>query len=481
MIKRQSAKFVAAMLFGIGVGLVSESYALGTCMQPTSRKYTTVVWPPRDALLYVHDKTALTPTDKAIRWRLLNTHVYGRVDLLSETDPTPSLDEYDLIYIAGSVKSANLYHALQWSAIPVIVGENGAYDQFGFVSTNTQRGNAASTQIAITDPSHPLAAGLSGNVTVYSGPGSDCPSSAPPGQLTCSYINWATKGALSEYTEKVATVTGQSGRSALFALEAGSDGAAFPAVNNRIGFFLQDLPAGVTLTKNGWRLFDAAVKWATPPTTDQDAIMVVGNRDALTTRDLQIRDHLVLWFNTTVVSDEQVVPCLEGFELVLIAPSVDPTVVGAKYKNVPMALISSEAFTWDDLGWVSDSSGVGTHKTNKIYVADPSSPLVAYHPYAGYGLSGTLTVYDGGAGPVNFAWRGNLGAAASKATVVQSYPNRVTGFFYAPGALMPGGQAPSYRIGLFMQETAPQIKLAGDGVSVLDKAIRVAIGEYLLQ
>ena len=99
-------------------------------------------------------------------------------------------------------------------------------------------------QIAISSSSHPLAAGLSGTVTVLS---------------SSDVMYW---GVPNGNAAKVATLTGDSNKATLFAYESGSSMPGLTAPAKRVGFFLGD-NSGTKLTNDGWQLFETAVSWAT--------------------------------------------------------------------------------------------------------------------------------------------------------------------------------------------------------------------------
>ena len=99
--------------------------------------------------------------------------------------------------------------------------------------------------LAIPDGSHPLSAGLAGPVQVFDQP---------------QRVRWVHPG---DGVHVAATLDGHDDRAALFAYDAGDPlphiGRAAP--NRRVSLFLGHF-AATHFTDAGWKLFDAAVRWA---------------------------------------------------------------------------------------------------------------------------------------------------------------------------------------------------------------------------
>ena len=107
------------------------------------------------------------------------------------------------------------------------------------------------TDLIIVDPTHPLAAGLSGRVTVYPIP---------------AEMNWAMAETLAPGVHVVATLSGYPEAATIYYIPEGGelfDGT--PAPGLRITLFVENSNAIGThhrMTEDGHRLFDAAVTWA---------------------------------------------------------------------------------------------------------------------------------------------------------------------------------------------------------------------------
>ena len=166
----------------------------------------------------------------------------------------------DVVVVTSSFAPNDLGNKLESIAVPMMMFEPWAYDDHEF-STWCGGGCAetstSQSQLVIADPSHPMAAGLTGTVTVSTG---------------ASNFSW---GVPSSAGDVIATVVGDPGKSPIFAYESGDamDGG-FVAPARRVGFFFSYATSQHT-TSNGWALFDAAINWLTgsggsnqPPSVD---------------------------------------------------------------------------------------------------------------------------------------------------------------------------------------------------------------------
>ena len=118
------------------------------------------------------------------------------------------------------------------------------FDDTGMCATATTNFGTTATQqnVAITNASHPMAAGLSGTVQVTS---------------ANTIFGW---GKLNANAVKIATLTTDSTKATDFAYEANAVMPGLTAPKRRVGFFYTASSSG--LTTNGGLLFDNAIKWA---------------------------------------------------------------------------------------------------------------------------------------------------------------------------------------------------------------------------
>jgi glucose/arabinose dehydrogenase len=150
-----------------------------------------------------------------------------------------------VVVISSTSDSGSVNTKFRTVATPVIVWEPLLFDDFGMTSTaSTSSGTqAGQSQIAITNPAHPLAAGLSGTPTVS-------------GSAT---FTWGVPNANAVV---VARPPSNSSRASIFAYDRGIGMVGLTAPGRRVGFFLHDATAA-SLTTSGSALVDAALRWAT--------------------------------------------------------------------------------------------------------------------------------------------------------------------------------------------------------------------------
>ena len=199
-------------------------------------------------------------------------------DATAAAEMQAAADAADLVIIPESVLSNSVGGKLTATSTPLINMEAFLQDAFQFVDPNgvtvdpgSPEGGAGGTvenptgevrvghfgaiagetDIVIVDPSHPLAAGLSGRVTVYSLP---------------AEINWAANEVLATGVHSVAALPDYPEAQSIYFILPGDalfDGT--PSPNLRISLFTEnnnDLGTYHRMTEDGHRLFDAAINWA---------------------------------------------------------------------------------------------------------------------------------------------------------------------------------------------------------------------------
>lgn len=151
-----------------------------------------------------------------------------------------------LVIISSTVLSSQVGTRFTQAAVPVINWEPALYDDLLMVAPGNGQlsGWMNEMSIDIADASHPLAAGDTGSINLFSTPQS---------------VSWAMPGG---QAARVGISSSMPERSMLFAFEAGDSlpgGGLAPA--RRVGLPFGDQSAN-QLTAAGWRLFDVAVCWA---------------------------------------------------------------------------------------------------------------------------------------------------------------------------------------------------------------------------
>jgi len=209
-------------------------------------RYSSPPPPPANgtALLVVGNAT-LNVGDTAVNNRLI-TLGYSVVVKTGTAVVSGDATGKALVAISSTVTSTDVNTKLKSVAVPVVVWESALFDDMGMTGTvsGTDFGTTGSqTQVAILSSSHPLAAGLSGTVTVTS---------------SSQTITWGKPAAAAA---KVGAQTSDATKIVVFGYEKGSAMVGLSAPARRVGFFLYDTTAA-GLTSNGWKLFDAAIAWA---------------------------------------------------------------------------------------------------------------------------------------------------------------------------------------------------------------------------
>ncbi len=203
------------------------------------------------ALFVVLNSAALNAAEQQVQARLqgLGYTVTARSATAAVTgDATGKA----LIVVSSTVNSADVNTKFRTSAVPAIVWESALHDDFGMtgLTSGTDYGSTTGqTALSIVNPSHPLAAGLSGTPTVMN---------------AADTFTWGVPNA---NAIKAANLSADATKCVIFGYEAGSAMPGLAAPARRVGFFFQD-NAAANANASGLALFDAAVRWAanTSPT-----------------------------------------------------------------------------------------------------------------------------------------------------------------------------------------------------------------------
>jgi hypothetical protein len=175
------------------------------------------------------------------------------VDVLTAEDPEPTLlrafSAAKVVVLSPSIATAELSDELITMPVPVVALESSAFERLGLTGTVWKRdlGNNGGRlkDLVISDPRHPLAAGLSGDALVVTRP---------------LLMRWGVPG---EEAAVIAHYPGEpENRAAIFAYDRGRQMPGGPAAARRVAIFLGNDRVITSLTPEGWRLFDAAVTWS---------------------------------------------------------------------------------------------------------------------------------------------------------------------------------------------------------------------------
>ena len=175
-------------------------------------------------------------------------------DRLGSRGFTPTVVDDDAFTAAGAAGSAAVLVSstvddqvvgpkLVGLAVPVVTWKPWLYDDLRIVAAGTASyGLGRGTSIVVTDPAHPLAAGLSGTVAITT---------------TTENISWGVPTV----SGRVAATT-TDGKAALFSVASGAaltGGGTAPSCRAALPLHTK---SALSLTAAGGRLFDNAVDWA---------------------------------------------------------------------------------------------------------------------------------------------------------------------------------------------------------------------------
>jgi hypothetical protein len=200
---------------------------------------------PRTALLVV-GTAQLNATDTLVRNRLMAKLM--NVEVVPEAMAiAASATGKAIVAITSTTTAAGTNTKFRDVGVPVFLLEPNLMGPMRMTAdVATDRGTVMETRVTITAPGHPLAAGLTGNVTVYS---------------SAWRLVWGLPGAAAV---RVANVTAMNNRPAIFAYEPGAPMLGGTAPAKRVAFFLHENMADVT-TPDGVKLLDAAIDWCVSP------------------------------------------------------------------------------------------------------------------------------------------------------------------------------------------------------------------------
>jgi DNA-binding protein YbaB len=414
----------------------------------SQRTVTAIEGDRRPGVLLVAQTATLNAADTAIKNRLFGLGFNVTIKAGAAVQLSDTLGK-GLVLISESTSSGDVGTRLVGTTVPMLVFEPALFDELQMTAGvwQTDQGDKLNqTQIQIVNATHPLAAGFAaGNVTV---------------NTTQKKYVWGKPGT---GAVQVATVVGDPTKSAIFAYETGATMVGAVAPSRRIGWF-----AGTdtidSFNADGWKLFDAAVKWVTATRvvfvvrdTDlggavpgaQPVVLFVINSGVPSVSDAALAKRLTnlglfvhVRFGPDVVESDTV-----GKSLVVISESVDSASVLDRLTNAQIPMIVLEPSLFDDLKMTSTvwQTDFGDAENQTALVFNNST-----HPVSG-GKSGQVTVSSS---PGKFVW-GKPADAAVKIAHVVGQVDRTTIFAYEAGAQMVGMVAPAPRVGWFAGRDTP--------------------------
>ena len=188
---------------------------------------------------------AMTPGDKVMSDRLKARGFV--VTLVTDAAVTTAQAAmFDLVVISSSAESGPLGTKVRDVTIPVVSIENGEYGPMRMTGTTRATDwdqTMGQTSVRITMAGHPLAAGLSGLVTISSAPGE---------------LGWGVPGPAAVI---IAEMADSPTHKVIFGYTAGAQMVGGTAPARRVGYAIREVLAA-NLNADGLKLFDAAITWA---------------------------------------------------------------------------------------------------------------------------------------------------------------------------------------------------------------------------
>jgi len=251
----QSEKAAGRNVVSLAVKNTSQSspFASFNSKEAANNQPQLILWStqPRNALLVV-GSTTLNTGDSAVQTRLQNLGYTVTVKAAGSNANT-SIKASDaagktLVVISSTVVPANVTNKLRDIPVPVINWEFDILDDMGMTGlvsgTDFGTSSTTQTQLNISNPTHQMAAGLTGTQIVVA---------------TATNFTW---GKPNTNAVTIAALTNDATRFAIFGYAEGSAMSGLEAPARRVALFLTDTTAA-SFNANGGALFDAAVKWAT--------------------------------------------------------------------------------------------------------------------------------------------------------------------------------------------------------------------------
>ena len=423
---------------------------------------------PKQALLVTGATPSTSDLQVSNRLELLGFTVTRIADTVSQmSDATGK----DLVVISSTVGSGNVSTKFTAVPVPLIDWEWAVYDELGMDSNNAGGINLTTqTQIRITDPTHPLAAGLpAGLLTVLSAPG-DVASLAVP------------------YPGAKVVATGVNSNAVIFAFEKGAPLHPARITNapaRRVGFFLaNDTFRNATDAALG--LFDAAVAWVTGPSARILFIVdsILGDGTANQANDREVTTRLRNQGHVVTLADDQdagLGALFDNKDLILISSSVGSgnqplnslAVSDLRTRNVP--IINYEPGLYDELLFQTSTTfnNPGGQVNLNITAAGQSHPLGAGNCAGLLPVATTTATMSFGSLPSSIG---------SEAIVIAEAADAAAGapatFAYEAGAHLVDGTTvtPARRLALFYNASTAAGGYNAAGTALFDAALNWALG-----
>ena len=315
----QAEKAAGRNVVSLAVKNTSQSspFASFNSKEAANNQPQLILWTtqPRNAL-FVVGSTTLNTGDSAAQTRLQNLGYTVTVKAAGSTNNT-SIKASDaagktLVVISSTVTAANVTNKLRDIPVPVINWEFDILEDMGMTGlvsgTDFGTSSTTQTQLNISHPTHQMAAGLTGTQTVVT---------------TATNFTW---GKPNTNAVRIAALTDDATRFAIFGYAEGSVMSGLEAPARRVALFLTDTTAA-SFNANGGALFDAAVKWATdlvtaptistlsPISGPAGTVVTIGGVNFATTQGTSTLSFNGLAATPTTWSDKNIVVAVPTFAI----------------------------------------------------------------------------------------------------------------------------------------------------------------------
>jgi hypothetical protein len=395
------------------------------------------------------------------------------VTLADQADPASRAQGQDLVLVSSSANAHVIGARWRKLAVPVLTLQP---ELLGDLAMTGERADAdfgsfekKDHYLYVVNAAHPLAGGLPAGTFV---------STAKNVQM-----NW---GRPSLAATVAVTPPGYFDTPVLFGYEKGASmeqGDTAPA--RRASFylpaeaFLKGQPTPATLA-----LFDAALRWSAAGAAQQQprAAKVPGRklllvvqknpvhpkpevRAAVDASNQAMAQHFrALGFDVSLADHADAASAADGMDLVVISATVQANVLGGRYKDVQVPVVSFENDVLDDMGMAAKRRGVDfgdVEDQQRVKLVNAPHPMAAGLP------AGTLELFQSAVG---MGW-GAPGRGATTIATLHGAPDKATVFAYEKGATMDHEMlAPARRVYLPVDYNAWQA-LTPSGLKLVDQAL----------
>lgn len=430
----------------------------------------------KKVLLVVQAQAKEKAADEQLR-KLLESRGLA-VTLADQADSASKAQGQDLVLISSSANAHVIGERFRKVAVPVLTLQPELLGDLGMTGPKQDADYGMFEKkdhyLYVVNAPHPLAAGL---------PAGNFVSSAKSAAM-----NWG-KPALAAAV--AVTPPGYFDTPVLFGYEKGAtmaQGDAAPA--RRTSFFLGNSafekaqPTPATLA-----LLDGALRWTAVPAAAPAAPAAFKGKKLLLVVN-KVSDHRkaevraaveksntvmaerfkALGFDVAVADHEDPASMADGKDLVVISATVKANVIGGRYKDVKVPIVSLENDILDDLGMSAKRRGVDFGDVeDQHYVKLVNAP----HPLAAGLAAGPVDLFKS---DVGMGW-GVPAAGATTIATLHGAPDRATIFAYEKGATMDHEMlAPGRRVYLPIDYNA-WAELTPQGMKLVENALSWALGQ----